>query len=65
MTLRDCGEVLVEEVLEVVVVRVDVEPAPPEVRSPVPYSESSCSYAASERWRGATGLLKKAIECPS
>ena len=37
--LRDRGKALVEEVLEAVVVRLDDEVVPPEVRSPVAYGE--------------------------
>jgi hypothetical protein len=35
MVLRDCGEALVEEVFEAVVVRLDDEAPPPEVQPPV------------------------------
>ena len=39
MVLRDGGEALVEEVLEAVVVRLDDETMPPQVRPLVPHSE--------------------------
>jgi hypothetical protein len=37
MVLWDCGQVLIEQVLEVVVVGLDGEAPPPQIRPPMPY----------------------------
>jgi hypothetical protein len=69
MVLRGRGEAPIEEVLQAVVVGFDDE-APlqrygRQCRTARTRPMSSRSYAASERWCGVTGLLKKATRWPS
>jgi len=66
--LWDGAEVLIEEVLEAIVIRLDDEAAPPQVRPPVPDREHKVDGLPLVRckgWRGATGRLKKATGCAS
>jgi hypothetical protein len=65
MMLWNGRQALIEEVLEAVVVCLDDEASPPQVRPPMSYDKHKPDefmlLGGRERWRGATDRLKKAI----